>query len=158
MDYNSRYNKEERYWGTDPHPLVRVSLPFLSLPAKVLDLGCGEGKDALYLARKGFDITTIDSSEKGISKLEVYSQKEKLNITTKIADLKSFLETCETFDSIVGINILQFVHQEDLVSTNLFLERPFCHFRCFTFLGVNMVIKVCRLYKSKPLHRWYRIW
>ena len=36
---------------------------------KVLDLGCGDGRNSLYAARLGYDVTAVDISEAGISKL-----------------------------------------------------------------------------------------
>ena len=37
-------------------------------PLKVLDIGCGEGKDAVFLARNGYSVTAFDLSEAGIEK------------------------------------------------------------------------------------------
>ena len=35
-------------------------------PYKVIDIGCGEGKDAVFLARNGYDVTAFDVSEQGL--------------------------------------------------------------------------------------------
>ena len=40
-------------------------------PLKVLDIGCGEGKDAVFLARNGYAVSALDATDKGIEKGKV---------------------------------------------------------------------------------------
>ena len=114
MDYDSRYSKKEFYWGLKPHNLVIDSIQHLSSKAKVLDLGCGEGKDSFFLAKNNFNVTAVDFSEKGIRKLNDFAKKEKLDITTDVSDIKSYLEDCEKFDAIFVMNVLQFIDGKNI--------------------------------------------
>ena len=114
MDYNSRYSEKEFYWGLKPRSLVVDSIQHLLENAKVLDLGCGEGRTSFFLARNNFDVTAIDFSKEGIRKLNEFAKKEKLKIKAHVSDLKSYLEDCDKFDAIFAINILQFIDQESL--------------------------------------------
>lgn len=116
MDYNSRYSKKEFYWGMIPHGLVVDSIKYLLLNAKVLDLGCGEGKNSFFLAKNGFDVTAIDISDVGIKKLKEFVKKEKLKIKADVSDIKSYLNDCGEFDAIFGINILQFIDSKNIFS------------------------------------------
>ena len=54
-DYDQRYDAEDYYWGITPNDLcyeiMKMRPPVK--PFKVLDIGCGEGKDAVFLARNG---------------------------------------------------------------------------------------------------------
>lgn len=116
-EYDSKYSNNEFYWGNKPHDLTIKSIQYLSVPSKVLDLGCGEGKDSFYLAKKGFNVTSVDISVVGINKLQNCSIKNKLKIDAKISDINSFLKKCNNFDAIYCINILQFINKKDIIST-----------------------------------------
>lgn len=116
-DYNQRYSKKEFYWGLSPHHLVKESIKYLKSPAKVLDLGCGEGKDSFYLAKNNYDVTSADISETGINKLKDFANKENLKIKTSIANAKEYLDDCENFDAIFCMNVLQFIDEKNILET-----------------------------------------
>ena len=68
--YEDRYRSELYYWGTEPatmcYEVMRLRPPVR--PLKLLDVGCGEGKDAVFFARNGYDVTAFDLSPAGIDK------------------------------------------------------------------------------------------
>ena len=64
-NYEKWYEGEEYYWGLEPGDFL-FELIKLCPPAentKVLDIGCGEGKDAVFMAEKGYDVTAFDLTE-----------------------------------------------------------------------------------------------
>ena len=52
----------KKYGYTRTHSEVIEALQTITQPCKVLDLGCGRGRNALYLAKKGFDVTAVDQN------------------------------------------------------------------------------------------------
>ena len=70
--YEKCYEGDEYYWGLEPAPFLDELLELADAdPAalKVLDIGCGEGKDAVYMAQRGcsgcktvFDVAPADLS------------------------------------------------------------------------------------------------
>jgi tellurite methyltransferase len=114
MDYQSRYSNKEFYWGLKPNNIVVDSIKFLNKNAKVLDMGCGEGRNSFFLAKNKFDVTAVDSSEKGIEKLNEFAKKESLEIKTSVADICDFIKDCDQFDAIFGINVLQFINVHNI--------------------------------------------
>jgi len=60
------------------------------LPGKVLDLACGTGRNAFYLAEKGYDVTAIDISPVAIERAEKMAREKGLNIHWVIADLDDY--------------------------------------------------------------------
>lgn len=57
-------------WGTDPSPLAKELSALLGPGARVLDLGCGEGRDSVFFAVRGFEVTGVDASLAGLRKAE----------------------------------------------------------------------------------------
>jgi tellurite methyltransferase len=73
---------------------------------KVLDLGAGDGRQALYLAARGFEVTAIDLSEAALEKLQRLANLQKLQVTTELADL-NYWSIYGEYDAIIAIAILQ---------------------------------------------------
>ena len=69
-DYEKRYQEKGYYWGIKPNDLcyeiLKLKPPIK--PLKVLDVGCGEGKDAVFLARNGYHVSAFDLAETGVEK------------------------------------------------------------------------------------------
>jgi SAM-dependent methyltransferase len=60
-DWDERYSGSERVWSGQPNGALVVEATDLS-PGRVLDVGCGEGADAVWLAVRGWDVTALDVS------------------------------------------------------------------------------------------------
>jgi 2-polyprenyl-3-methyl-5-hydroxy-6-metoxy-1,4-benzoquinol methylase len=67
--YDQEYAQCPCFWGTDPGKYVR-HLPDHLSTGRVLDLGAGEGKNAVYLASKGFDVVAVECSEYAIQNFQ----------------------------------------------------------------------------------------
>ena len=68
--YEKWYEGDEYYWGVEPGDFLDELISQLppSGDTKVLDIGCGEGKDAVYMAQKGYNVSAFDLTENGIRK------------------------------------------------------------------------------------------
>jgi len=80
----------------------------LSPKSKVLDLGCGEGRNALYLASLGCQVTAVDRSEAGIRKLQMIARNSGIQLKTIVADINSFNIEGE-FDCIMAHGVLNYL-------------------------------------------------
>ena len=86
--------RDENYF-TDKYGMTRTHSEVLHAatliaPGKALDLGCGNGRNSLYLAANGFDVTAWDKNPASISNLERIRQAEGLeNLRTAIKDLNA---------------------------------------------------------------------
>lgn len=69
-EYEKRYEGQEYYWSITPNRLCYevIKLKPSVKPYKVLDIGCGEGKDAVFLAKNGYLVSAFDATEKGLEK------------------------------------------------------------------------------------------
>ena len=92
-------------------------IPMLPADAQVLDLGCGDGRNAIPLARAGFDVTAIDISKSGVQKLTTLAEREGLQIQAKVADMIAY-KIPRKYDLIISHGCLHFFernHWERLI-------------------------------------------
>lgn len=77
---------------TDPSPFLVSSLQWDPPPAgaTALDIGSGSGRNALYLARRGFQVTAVDLSRVGLDLTRQQAQAAHLPVTTVRADINHF--------------------------------------------------------------------
>jgi SAM-dependent methyltransferase len=60
-DWDERYAEQDRLWSGQPNGSLVAEVAGLA-PGRVLDVGCGEGADAIWLARNGWDVTALEVS------------------------------------------------------------------------------------------------
>ena len=97
--------------GKPSHDVLKVA-PKLPAGIKALDIGCGEGRDALYLASLGFQTFAIDISESGIDKLQSFAADFELNIDASICDMREYAFP-HYFDLIVCQGCLHLIKREE---------------------------------------------
>ena len=74
-------------------------------PGLALDLGCGTGRNSLWLARMGWEVTGVDASQVGISMMEEQVGNELLKIHGVLSDLRTYEPLAEGFDLVVLANV-----------------------------------------------------
>ncbi|MDP9167790.1 MAG: methyltransferase domain-containing protein, partial [Actinomycetota bacterium] len=60
-EWDGRYAEREQLWSGQPNGALVTEVEGLS-PGRALDVGCGEGADAVWLARAGWDVTAVEVS------------------------------------------------------------------------------------------------
>lgn len=110
--YKRTGEKLDTFYGGRPAPDVVAIASQLSLDSKILDLGCGEGRNAAYLADLGFKVTAVDISESGINKLKEFAIKMNLSIDSSVCDIRQF-NFSDSYDLIVNHSCLQYMPRED---------------------------------------------
>jgi SAM-dependent methyltransferase len=100
--WDHRYSNDSYAYGTQPNTFLvsmREELP----NGRVLCLGEGEGRNAVWLAQQGWEVTAVDSSRVGLEKARRLADARGVEITTKFADLAEFTIELEHWDAIVSI-------------------------------------------------------
>lgn len=107
MKWDERYGKGEHF-NDQPHPLV-VEFAARLEPGRALDLACGVGRHALYLAERSWQVTAVDSSKVAIEHLLERARKLSLQIDARVADLEAgeFIIEPESHALIVNCCYLQ---------------------------------------------------
>ncbi|MFP4039281.1 MAG: class I SAM-dependent methyltransferase [Desulfosudaceae bacterium] len=105
--FNEVYDNPDFYYGREVRPEFTDFVQKKSLRGRTgLDLGCGEGRYSLYLARRGCRVTGIDRSETGLTKLKKISRREQLPVTTRQLDVADFDYPGDAYDIVVAATIL----------------------------------------------------
>ncbi|RFS80870.1 tellurite resistance methyltransferase TehB [Leclercia adecarboxylata] len=103
----------EKYGMTRTHSEVVYSAGIVK-SGKTLDLGCGNGRNSLYLAANGFDVTAWDKNANSIDNIESIKAKEGItNLQTAIQDLNTLRFDGE-YDFILSTVVLMFLQAETI--------------------------------------------
>ena len=97
----------ENYWNKASDEFLPVALRWKELNKQtVLDIGCGRGRHALFLADMGFDVTATDISPEGIEQLQKEAKKRKLDkkIKTIVCDMLELPFKKNSFDCVLGFH------------------------------------------------------
>jgi tellurite methyltransferase len=111
--YDDRYARPGYYWGKLPSQACYQVLQLLPpvRPLRLLDIGCGEGRNAVFFARNGYYVTAFDASSKGIEKTKELAAGAGVSIETFVADINEFRLT-DSFDVLFSTGVLQYVPPE----------------------------------------------
>lgn len=98
--WNARYQQKEFLFGKEPMLAVKNLLPDLK-KGRVIDIGMGEGRNAVYLAQKGFQSEGIDASSVAIERAKKLATEKGVTIEAKVQNLDFFLMPLMKYDSVV---------------------------------------------------------
>lgn len=101
--WNDRYSENGYAYGKEPNDFLRENISSFSPGAEILCIAEGEGRNAIYLAKQGFQVTSIDQSEVGIIKTIERARSENVNLTAMVANLENFEFGDKKWDGIVSI-------------------------------------------------------
>lgn len=92
--WNARYSDEQLAYGAAPNAFIATQTQrHLSPTTAILDLGAGEGRNALFLARRGHPVTAVDYASVGLDKAHRLAEAEGLAIETIQADVTQWRPT-----------------------------------------------------------------
>lgn len=100
--WNERYSTKEYVYGTEPNEFFKQELKKL-LPGKILLPGEGEGRNAVFAAKQGWEVSAFDSSFEGKRKAENLALKNNIEIDYQISDYETTNFKPEEFDVIALI-------------------------------------------------------
>ena len=141
-DYEERYKADGYYWGIEPsnmcYEVMKLCPP--TKPLRLLDIACGEGKNAVFFARNGYHVTAFDAAHSGLKKARQLADQMGVEVNFFQADMLDFRLDSE-FDIIFCSGALHYIpeklrkeifenYQEHtsiggLHALNVFVEKPF---------------------------------
>ena len=141
-DYEKHYKQEDYYWGLNPNKLcydiMKLKPPIK--PYRVLDMGCGEGKDAVFLAKNGYSVSAFDVAESGLEKARILAKKSGVKVNFFKANILDYRPD-GMFDIIFSSGVFHYITPEirnEVISSlkehtvvnginviNVFVDKPF---------------------------------
>lgn len=113
QSYDEKYLGDGYYWGREPsetaYKVLRLKKPVR--PLKLLVIGCGEGRNAIFFARNGYEVSAFDLSERGIEKTKRYAEEAGVTINAFTADINEYrLE--ENYDVLFSTGTLHYIPED----------------------------------------------
>jgi SAM-dependent methyltransferase len=116
MNYwNERYREGGFEWGPNHTIVAEIARDMMEERGfkTVLDVGCGYGRDCIYLAKYGFDVMGVDPSVEGLHLARDWARKEGLNIGFSAVDINANdFDDC-SYDVIIMFNTLHFMLERE---------------------------------------------
>jgi SAM-dependent methyltransferase len=101
--WDERYGGEGRIWSGRPNAVLVDEAGDLT-PGRAVDLGCGEGGDAIWLAERGWQVTALDFSEAGLTRAAAHAADRGVadRVEWRQADLRSWRPGGEQWDLVTS--------------------------------------------------------
>jgi SAM-dependent methyltransferase len=101
--WNERYAGADYAYGTAPNEFLVSCLAKLPPRGRVLCLADGEGRNGVWLAQQGFDVTSVDIADAGLRKARALADHAGVTLATVQADVTGFDLGNAAWDAIVSI-------------------------------------------------------
>ena len=99
-DWDRRYREKALVWSAEPNRFLVEEVAELA-PGRALDLGAGEGRNAVWLAERGWRVTAVDFSEVALEKARRIAAERGVGIETVHADLTAYRPEPAAFDLVL---------------------------------------------------------
>lgn len=99
-DWNRKYKKAELVWTAQPNRFLVAEVSELG-PGRALDLAAGEGRNAVWLAERGFSVTAVEFSDVAIEKGRELARARGVQIVWTDADLRLWAPPESAFDLVI---------------------------------------------------------
>lgn len=99
-DWNARYAEQDLIWSAEANRFLVEEVQNLQ-PGRALDAGCGEGRNAVWLAERGWTVTGVDFSDVAIGKAEAMAARRGVDVEWVVDDLSEYVPAKAHFDLVV---------------------------------------------------------
>lgn len=115
--WNERFAREDYFYGTEPNVYLKSLIDSLPGNSDILFLGEGEGRNAVYAALAGHNVTALDASEIGLMKTMALADQQGCSLRPVLMDLE-FWSPIEQYDAI----LCSFLHLTEPLRSKIFAK------------------------------------
>jgi len=99
-DWNRRYAGVDSLWSAKPNRFLVAEVEGLE-PGRALDLACGEGQNAVWLASLGWDVTAVDYADVAVAKGIERAARAGVAVDFQVGDLLDYVPEARSFDLVL---------------------------------------------------------
>jgi tellurite methyltransferase len=99
--WDQRYARPTFIFGKSAAQFLAENYQYIPYEGSVLDMGMGEGRNAVFLAQKGYKVTGVDLSSVAVKKSYLLAQEFGVKIKGVVASLKDYKIPPASFDAII---------------------------------------------------------
>ncbi len=111
--YDEIYERKPPWDINRPQPEIASLVQKGFIKGRVLDVGCGTGENALFLAKMGYQVTGIDISSKAIEIAKDKAKKRKLRANFVVGNALALRELSDHFNTIIDVGFFHVLSDED---------------------------------------------
>ncbi|MBD3610464.1 MAG: class I SAM-dependent methyltransferase [Gammaproteobacteria bacterium] len=101
--WEERYSEEDFAYGIEPNVFLASCKEHIPKNCKALAIADGEGRNGVWLAEQGCEVTSVDYSQAGVAKSEALAKERNVSVNALCADLTTWSWPEEEFDIVVSI-------------------------------------------------------
>ena len=110
--WDERYASDDYLFGTEPADFLVAQRHLLVAGQRALAIADGEGRNSVFLAEHGLDVTAMDASPVGLAKAERLAGQRGVSIDFRQADLLTWTWEPDAYDLVVAV-FFQFLGPDD---------------------------------------------
>lgn len=99
--WDEKYSRPNFIFGKSPVQFLAQNYQYIPYEGSVLDMGMGEGRNAVFLAQKGYKVTGVDISSVAVKKAYLLAQEFGVKIKGVVASLEDYKIHPGSFDAII---------------------------------------------------------
>lgn len=99
--WDEKYSRPTFIFGKSPVQFLAENYQYIPYEGTVLDMGMGEGRNAVFLAQKGYKVTGVDISSVAVKKAYLLAQEFGVKIKGVVASMHDYKIPPNSFDAIV---------------------------------------------------------
>ena len=114
MDFDRIYRTTKNYFGESSNPLLEQYRAHIDKSNRILDLGAGQGRNTLFLARLGHGIDAVDPSQVAIETISSSAAGEGLDVRTYHCDFETFQPETDRYSAILTLGLIQLLSRSSI--------------------------------------------
>lgn len=123
MSYDRQYSEVDAVFGTSPERSLEQFSGRLEPGSMVLDIGAGQGRNALYLARQGLTVHALEPSGVAAAELARTAEAEALNLEVFTTTFESFGPTIDAYGGILVFGLMPDLGRDAIDDLTLKIDR-----------------------------------
>lgn len=122
-DFDEQYRKTKDVFGAAPEEILVECAPMIPRDRAVLDVGAGQGRNTLFLARKGLTVDAIDPSSVATETVTAIAESEQLSVRATTCTYDDFRPPVDAYGAILVFGLIPILSRDAIDRLVGFVDR-----------------------------------